>query len=341
MAEKTEKIEEQETRVKSFRITDDTAEKFKEIAATIGGNQQETLAKLIENYEMQAGKAAFTDTRAEIEQFEGYTIALNRMFMTAIENQQNTKNIVRAEFDAQLKSKDAIIIELQKQAEELTDKAKLALAQSKEDAETAKKIRQEAISEKERLELTIKSLEDKLHTNEQLNAAVTDSLNSLKAKNGELEEECSLLRQSESEYKNKNSELSIKNEEAKKKLDNVIHDNEMLKMQLENQRKSAQLDTQKAVMDAWREADSRLAASNKEFEDRLVVMQDKVNDYQNRYVETVEKVQSLIAKADSGVDEGIELVKAVISDFIKNGKVNELDKITTMSRNEIYSYKKN
>ena len=42
---------------RSYRINDETAEKIKEIAASIGGNQQETLAKLIEAYEFQSGKA--------------------------------------------------------------------------------------------------------------------------------------------------------------------------------------------------------------------------------------------------------------------------------------------
>ena len=36
-------------------------EKFKGISAEIGGNQQETLAKLIEAYEFQAGKAILTE----------------------------------------------------------------------------------------------------------------------------------------------------------------------------------------------------------------------------------------------------------------------------------------
>lgn len=45
-----------ELKPKSFRINDETAEKFKEIAASICGNQQETLAKLIESYEFQSGK---------------------------------------------------------------------------------------------------------------------------------------------------------------------------------------------------------------------------------------------------------------------------------------------
>lgn len=52
-----------ELKPKSFRIDDETAEKFKEISNTIGGNQQETLAKLIEAFEFQSGKAILTEKK--------------------------------------------------------------------------------------------------------------------------------------------------------------------------------------------------------------------------------------------------------------------------------------
>lgn len=48
---------------KSFRITDETAEAFKQISTEIGGNQQEALAKLIEAYEFQKGKAILTEKK--------------------------------------------------------------------------------------------------------------------------------------------------------------------------------------------------------------------------------------------------------------------------------------
>ena len=44
-----------EVKPRSFRIDEETAEKFKKICLEAGLNQQETLAKLIESYELQAG----------------------------------------------------------------------------------------------------------------------------------------------------------------------------------------------------------------------------------------------------------------------------------------------
>ena len=336
----SEKIEEQETKVKSFRITDDTAEKFKEIAATIGGNQQETLAKLIENYEMQAGKAAFTDTRAEIEQFEGYTIALNRMFMTAIESQQNMKNLVKAEFDAQLKSKDAIIIDLQKQIEALDAKAKEIAIKEKESLEIVNNIKKEADDAKNNYEASIKVLKDKLDAKEQLNIALSDSLDSLKLKCNDLQATCNSLTNAKEQYNEDIKQLTSKNDESQKELANIHHENEMLKLQLDNNKKTSEFNLQKAVMETEREYGEKLDELKKICEEKLERAESKTSEYQNKYIAAVEKVQSLISKADSGIDEGIELVKNIINEYIKEGKINELDRITTMSRNEIYSYKK-
>lgn len=108
-----------ELKPKSFRIDDETAEKFKEISSTIGGNQQETLAKLIEAYEFQSGKAVLTEKKADIEQFEKYVTAITRMFMGSLDDNRNMQETVRTQFDAQLNSKDTTIRSLQDDNKEL------------------------------------------------------------------------------------------------------------------------------------------------------------------------------------------------------------------------------
>ena len=86
-----------ELKPKSFRIDEATAERFKEISGQIGGNQQETLAKLIEAYEFQSGKAILTDKKADIEQFERYISAVTRMYMGSLEDNQNITETVKTE----------------------------------------------------------------------------------------------------------------------------------------------------------------------------------------------------------------------------------------------------
>lgn len=171
-----------ELKPRSFRIDDTTIEKFKEISNIIGGNQQETLAKLIESFEFQSGKAVLTEKKADIEQFEKYITAITRMYMGCLEDNQNITETVRTEFDALLTSKDAVIQDLQE---------KLTVAkQVKEDATL--KARTHA-DENARLHEVIDSLHHEYNTKmddmqsmlsdkDNLNKALTDSCNELKAK---------------------------------------------------------------------------------------------------------------------------------------------------------------
>lgn len=115
-----------ELRPRSFRIDEETAEKFKKICLEAGLNQQEALAKLIESYELQAGKAVLTEKRDEIEVFERYASLLVQKYMGALEEIQDSRETIRSEFKAQLDSKDALICDLQAQkkaAEEATKEA--------------------------------------------------------------------------------------------------------------------------------------------------------------------------------------------------------------------------
>ncbi len=177
-----------ELKPKSFRIDNETAEKFKEISNTIGGNQQETLAKLIEAFEFQSGKSILTEKRADIEQFEKYVTAITRMFMGSLEDNQNITETVRTEFDAFLKSKDATIQDLQ---EKLT-----ITKQLKEDATLKAKthvdenIRLNGVIESLNNEYSskIENMQSMLFDKDNLNKALTDSCNDLKAKVEDMKE---------------------------------------------------------------------------------------------------------------------------------------------------------
>lgn len=106
---------------RSFRITDDVLKRFQEISQDIGGNQQETLSKLIETFEFQKGKTVLVERRADIERFEEYVNAITRMYMGSLADNENVTNIVRTEFAAQLQSKDSTIIKLQTELKTLQE----------------------------------------------------------------------------------------------------------------------------------------------------------------------------------------------------------------------------
>lgn len=104
---------------KSFRITEETSEKFRSITKELDlKNQEEALSKLIEVYEHQKGKETLPEMKETIDSFEGYLRSATSMFMVSLENNQNMRAMVRTEYESQLRSKDKLIEELQKTVED-------------------------------------------------------------------------------------------------------------------------------------------------------------------------------------------------------------------------------
>ena len=210
-----------ELRPRSFRIDEETAEKFKKICLEAGLNQQEALAKLIESYELQAGKAVLTEKRDEIEVFERYASLLVQKYMGALEEIQDSRETIRSEFKAQLDSKDALICDLQAQkkaAEKATKEADQLRKQLEETQKRCKELEadKEAFSrrnkdleaDRSRLEAEVKALKEEQQT------AGKKALEDLRAKmeldkeRAVLEAEKSLRKEHETEIREINQRYS-------------------------------------------------------------------------------------------------------------------------------------
>lgn len=170
----------EELKTRSFRIEDATAEQFKAIAQEIGGNQQQALAKLLECYELQKGKAMLADKKGDIETFENYITNLTSMFLSSLQDNENMKENVRAEYDSLLKSKDGTIMELQ----ERICSMKEVENSSKEELQA---LQRELDACKHNLSVTEKALQDDrdnyesiITDKDNLNKALTDAHTSLK-----------------------------------------------------------------------------------------------------------------------------------------------------------------
>jgi len=287
--------ESRELKPKSFRIDDETAEKFKEISNTIGGNQQETLAKLIEAFEFQSGKVILTDKKADIEQFEKYITAITRMFMGSLEDNQNITETVRTEFDALLKSKDATIQDLQE---------KLTIAkQLKEDATL--KARTHA-DENARLNSVIDNLNNEydskmddmqsmLADKDSLNKALTDSCNDLKAKAEglkEVAEQSAALRGELEQLKKEHKKVIQKQSDLEKHMqqEQTAHEKTVSNLKqheadaLERLKEQLQLAQEKAVLQiekSYQEQIQKLKADK----------QAEVDKYQQKYFDLLEQMK--------------------------------------------------
>lgn len=270
---------------RSFRIDDETAGKFKDIATTIDGNQQETMAKLIEAYEFQSGKAFLTEKKADIEQFEKYVNALTRMYMGCLEDNQNTTEIVRTEFDALLKSKDNTIQDLQEKLTVAQQLKEESITKAKAYSEENVHLNMELDNREKEYKIFIQNSNDMLSDKDKLNKSLTDSCNELKAKIDSMKrehEELSGLRIELSTVQLKCDELSKTVLDAEKTIEDIKrHEIETL----ERQREQSQITFDRSLLEIERKYQSQIQELKEQ-------KQKEVDKYQQKYFDLLEQIKS-------------------------------------------------
>ena len=274
-----------ELKPKSFRIDDATAERFKEISADIGGNQQETLAKLIEAYEFQAGKAILTDKKDDIEQFERYVNAITRMFMGSLEDNQNITETVRTEFDGLLKSKDATIQDLQ----EKIKVAKQLQQDSDEKAKTFADANTDLVKKLEKLQLDsdakINDLNMMLSDKEKLNQALANSFDEMKEKMNAMQAEHESFDKMKKNLDN-----------AQKELETAKQDKQAADKTIEELKKHEKESVDRCKEQMQIAQDKALIELDKKYQEQIQTLKEEkhteIDKYQEKYLELLNKMQA-------------------------------------------------
>ena len=266
-----------ELKPKSFRIDDETAEKFKEIAASLGGSQQETLAKLIESFEFQQGKAILTEKKTDIEQFEKYVSCLTRMFMGALEDNQNITETVRTEFDALLKSKDSIIQDLQEKltvAKQLKEEATMKARTYSSENETIKQAIERLTSE---YESKLDDMQIILNEKEEANQLLKSAYNDLKAKNENMK--------ADAEH----------NQELRRELNDLTVEHNKLQMaytEFKQEKAISELKLEKTMLELEKKYQEQIQRLKEE-------KQTEIDKYQQKYLALLEQLEQLKTKRTS------------------------------------------
>jgi len=284
-----------ELKPKSFRIDEETAEKFKEISASIGVSQQETLTKLIEAYEFQSGKAILTEKKGEIDQFEKYVTALTRMFMSSLEDNQNLSETIRTEYDAQLKSKDATIQDLQEKLAKASRLKEEAVSESRTYA--AENTRLEACidSIKKEYDTKLDDIQSMLSDKEYLNRALTDSCSDLKEKFEGMKEvvrQTEALREESENLKKEYEGMLKKKSELEKQLqrEQAAHEADIKSLEkqkteaLEHLKEQSQLKLEKEVLKIEKQYEEQIQKLKAE-------KQEEVDKYQQKYFNLLEQME--------------------------------------------------
>lgn len=280
-----------ELKPKSFRIDDETAERFKAISGKIGGNQQETLAKLIETYEFQSGKSILTERKSDIERFERHITSLTRMYMSILEDDQNLSETIRAEYDALLKSKDTTIQDLQGQLTAAKQLKEEASKQSKYYADENSRLNNHIASLTSEFEEKMGDMQSMLSDKDSLNKALIGSCNDLKQKVddmkadreklSELQEELLSLKASYSSLESEKANLERRLEREKEKAEKAAGDYDAA---IKRQQEQAQLQLDKSLLEL-----------NKEYQIQIQELteskQAEVDKYQEKYFDLLEQMK--------------------------------------------------
>ena len=295
---------------KSFRITDETADAFKQISTEIGGNQQEALAKLIETYEFQKGKAILTDKKADIDQFEQYITILTRMYMSSLEDNQNITTTVRTEFEALLQSKDQTIQDLQAQLTAAKQLKEASAAKAKGLSDENTRLNDYIESLKTEYSSKTNDLQAQLTDKDSLNRALTDSCNDLKNKLNALQEEhkeFSSIRSKLAELTDKCTKLEHSKAEAEKALKSAISNHKQELAQLKQQEADS-LTRIKEQADL--EKDKALLALEKDYQKQIQVLKEKnqsdVDKYQQKYFDLLQQLKSITSSSQESKESKVE-----------------------------------
>lgn len=273
-----------ELKPKSFRIDNETAERFKAISGKIGGNQQETLAKLIETYEFQSSKSVLTERRADIDLFERHITSLTRMYMSILEDNQNVSETIRTEYDALLKSKDTTIQDLQGQLTAAKQLKEEASKQSKYYADENSRLNNHIASLTSEFEEKMDDMQSMLSDKDSLNKALAESCSNLKhkiddmkadrEKLSELQKELLSLKADYSSLASEKSEIERKSELEREKFD----------MELKRQQEQAQLHLDKSLLEMDKKHQTQI-------EKLKAAKQSEIDLYQQKYFDLLEQMK--------------------------------------------------
>lgn len=285
-------MSDKEVKPKSFRVDDDTAERFRIIAAEIGGNQQETMLKLVEAYEFQKGKMVLTERKADIERFEKYMNILVRTYMEALADNQHITETVRTGYVAQLDAKDERIKELQEKVREKQSEYEVVLSNHDKMTE-ANAVMSEQLNEiRKELQDREKYFASIIADKEIVNRTLSETLKELKEKNKSMEEEVISAQEIKVQYEKllsafESSEQS--NKVAKQEI-------EQLKAKFEEYKIEAQKSIEQAVKEKEFEFDKKIFENEKASQDEIKrIEKDKrkeIDEYQKKYLSLLQKIEN-------------------------------------------------
>lgn len=230
-----------ELKNRSFRISDETTEKFRQLCNDFD-NQNVAMAALISAYEVQQAKAVLTERQTDVSDYDTHLQALQRAFLHSLELNENAESRIRQEFQRQLESKDSIISDLQERIRKAESDAERATKQAAITAAETNASVEQAIKEND-------SLQEKLNSSDKQVSELSARLTSVQSQVTDKQQIIDNLNQKISEAETatkKADEAEARALKAESELNEVKSDVKELKQQLASQQTAAEQSAQVA-----------------------------------------------------------------------------------------------
>ncbi len=278
-----------ELKPKSFRIDDETNEKLKLIMKDFP-NQNLALQKMVEVYEFQQGKESIADRKADIEEFEKYVSCLVRMYMTSLESNQNQKELIRGEFDSQLRTLKEKLDNARQEKEDIALNSKKYASENEQLKQSMERLKTEYNAK-------IDSMQDILREKEESNQLLKSAGADLKAKVEQMTvevEQTKAIRQEldnlklqydklETVYKSLQAESSQEKEKYEKELaETKKHENEAI----ERVKEQEQFTLNKTILELEKQHQEQLQQLKEQ-------QQKEIDKYQKKYLALLEQIEKI------------------------------------------------
>ena len=266
-----------EVKVRSFRISDSVAEKFKAFCGEFD-SQNAALDSLITTYEMQNAKSVLVDRKTEIAEFDTNIQAIQSAFLRSLELNENAEQRVKTE----LSSKDETIMQLQAEkakAMEQTEQYKTSYDKVVQDTDKQLKAMQEKVSENSQ---ALQNEKERADTEQKAREQAETISAMLSGQIKELQEQLAQL-------KAQNAELSNRAEQAETTSSKLS--DELMKL------KSAYSEVQRTLVDEQASRTKELAAADRERETAVkYAIADTAGKYQRKIDEMQLKIDDMQTK---------------------------------------------
>lgn len=128
----------------SYRLSDDTKQRFKEIAKELGLNQDSTMDTLINAYYLQGQQDGLDEYKANLDDFTACIAHLTTMYTDSLQSVKMAKNSRLEQYQATLDAKDEMIAKLEADLQKEKEARKKAETRAKDFQKQIKELKAEA-----------------------------------------------------------------------------------------------------------------------------------------------------------------------------------------------------